>query len=77
MNKPNYRRPNQSLRDNVASAPLPELIPKELWTEFENGPVTLSAISFKKHHPRTGTYGGNLCFYMQRMKVPPVIESQE
>ena len=47
---------------------------KELWSEFANGPVTLSAISFKKHHPRTRKFGGNLCFYMQRMKVPPVAE---
>jgi hypothetical protein len=31
-------------------------------------------ISFKKHHPRTRKFGGNLCFHMQRMKVPPVSE---
>ncbi len=54
--------------------PIGRVIPKELWSEFANGPVTLSAISFKKHHPRTKKFGGNLCFYMQRMKVPPVAE---
>ncbi len=55
--------------------PIGKVIPKELWPEFQNGPVTLSAISFKKHHPRTKKYGGNLCFFLQRMKVPPVIGS--
>jgi len=54
--------------------PIGRLIPKELWSEFAKGPVTLSAISFKKHHPRTKKYGGNLCFFMQRMKVPPLDE---
>jgi hypothetical protein len=34
--------------------------------------VILTAVSFKKHHPRTKKYGGNVCFFMQRMKVPPL-----
>jgi hypothetical protein len=55
--------------------PIGRVIPKEMWSEFDNGPVTISAISFKKHHPRTKKFGGNLCFYMQRMKVPPLEEN--
>jgi hypothetical protein len=49
------------------------VIPAELWNEFE-GKVTLSAITFKKHHPRTKKYGGNISIFMQRMKVPPLAE---
>jgi len=52
--------------------PIGRMIPKEWWPEFENGPVTLAAISFKKHHPRSKKYGGNISFFMQRMKVPPI-----
>ena len=47
------------------------IIPAEWWPEFE-GPVTLSAITFKKKHPRTKMYGGNISIFMQRQKVPPI-----
>lgn len=50
------------------------VITKDWWPEFEGGEVTLSAISFKKHHPRSKKYGGNISIFMQRMKVPPVEE---
>jgi len=36
--------------------------------------VTLAAISFKKHHPKSKKYGGDIAFFMQRMKVPPLEE---
>jgi hypothetical protein len=52
--------------------PIGRIIPKEWWSEFEDGPVTLAAISFKKHHPRSKKYGGNISFFMQRMQVPPL-----
>jgi len=51
-----------------------KVITKEWWPEFEDGQVTLSAISFKKHHPRTKKYGGNIAIFIQRMKVPPLEE---
>ncbi|HKK30842.1 MAG TPA: hypothetical protein VKA18_10665, partial [Alphaproteobacteria bacterium] len=51
-----------------------KVITKEWWPEFEDGQVTLSAISFKKHHPRTKKYGGNITIFIQRMKVPPLEE---
>lgn len=53
--------------------PKGRVIPKEWWPEFASG-VTLSAITFKKHHPRTKMYGGNISIIMQRMKVPPLDE---
>lgn len=49
-----------------------KVITKEWWPEFADGEVTLAAISFKKHHPRTKQYGGNITIFMQRMKVPPL-----
>ena len=47
-------------------------ISKEWWPEFNKGPVTISVMTFKKHHPRTKKYGGNITIFMQRMKVPPL-----
>ncbi len=52
--------------------PRGRVIPREMWSEFNDGRVTLSAITFKKHHPRTNRYGGNISIMMQRMKVPPL-----
>ncbi len=49
-----------------------KVITKEWWPEFESGKVTLAAISFMKHHPRTKKYGGNISVFMERMKVPPL-----
>jgi len=54
------------------SKPIGDVIHKDWWPEFADGKVHLSAISFKKHHPRTKKYGGNLSIFMQRMKVPPI-----
>lgn len=48
-----------------------KVIPADWWPEFD-GPVTLSAITFKKNHPRTKKFGGNISIFMQRQKVPPV-----
>jgi hypothetical protein len=48
------------------------VITKEFWPEFSGREVTLAAISFMKHHPRTGKMGGNITFFLQRMKVPPL-----
>jgi len=55
--------------------PMGKVITKEWWPMFEEGKVTLAAISFMKHHPRTKKYGGNITIFMQRMKVPPVVET--
>jgi hypothetical protein len=51
------------------------VIPRDWWSEFNEGPVTLSAITFKKHHPRTEKYGGNISLFVQRMKVPPILQA--
>lgn len=48
------------------------IIPADWWPEFDGGKVTISVISFKKTHPRTKKYGGNLSLFMQRQKVPPL-----
>lgn len=53
-----------------------KIITRDWWPEFEGGQVTLSAISFKKHHPRSKKYGGNIAFFMQRMKVPTIESNQ-
>ena len=50
------------------------MITRDWWPDFENGKVTLAAISFKKHHPKSKKYGGDIAFFMQRMKVPPLEE---
>ena len=49
-------------------------IPKDWWPAFDGGRVELAAITFKKHHPRTKKYGGNISIFMQRMKVPPLAD---
>lgn len=49
------------------------IIPAEMWDAFD-GPVTLAAITFKKNHPRTKKFGGNISVFMQRQKVPPIEE---
>lgn len=54
--------------------PIGKVIPKDWWPEFAGGKVKLSAITFKKYHPRTKKYGGNIAIFMQRMKSPPVDE---
>lgn len=54
--------------------PIGDLIDEDWWPEFADGKVHLAAISFKKHHPRSKKYGGNLSIFMERMKVPPVEE---
>jgi hypothetical protein len=48
------------------------VITKEWWADFNAGEVTLAAITFKKHHPRTKKFGGNVSFFLQRMKNPPL-----
>ena len=53
------------------------VIPRDWWPEFNRGPVTLSAITFKKHHPRTDKYGGNISLFVQRMKVPPLAQAED
>ncbi len=50
------------------------IIPADWWKEFEGGKVTISAISFKKNHPRTKKFGGNISVFMQRQKLPPLKE---
>jgi len=52
--------------------PKGRVIPRDWWSEFEGGKVTLAAISFKKTDPHTRLYGGNISFFIQRMKVPPL-----
>lgn len=47
-------------------------IPKSWWEAFNKDEVQLSVISFKKHHPRTKAYGGNITISMERMKCPPL-----
>ncbi len=47
-------------------------IPRDWWDEFNGGPVRLSVISFKKRHPRTRAYGGNIAISMERMRCPPL-----
>ncbi len=54
--------------------PIGRVITKEWWDDFAKGEVTLAAISFKKHHPRTNKYGGNISIFLQRMKVPPLAD---
>ncbi|MCH7228392.1 DUF6288 domain-containing protein [Haloferula sp. A504] len=54
------------------SRPIGRVIPKEWWPEFADGQVDLAAITFKKHHPRSKKYGGNISLFLQRMKVPPL-----
>ena len=54
--------------------PIGRVIPKEWWPDFADGQATLAAMSFKKHHPRSKKYGGNISIFMQRMKVPPLAE---
>jgi len=53
------------------SKPEGKIIPADWRSEFE-GPVKLAAISFKKNHPRSKKYGGNIDIFMQRQKVPPI-----
>jgi hypothetical protein len=52
--------------------PIGKVITKEWWSDFNAGEVTLAAITFKKHHPRTKKFGGNVSFFLQRMKNPPL-----
>lgn len=54
------------------ATPKGRVIPKQWWSEFDDGQVDLSVITFKKHHPRTKKYGGNISIFLQRMKVPPL-----
>jgi len=65
------------VRRREGGQPIGQVIPKEWWSEFANGEVHLAAISFKKHHPRTNKYGGNMSFFIQRMKVPPLGEAAD
>lgn len=52
--------------------PVGRVIDATWWKEFADGEVTLSAVTFKKHHPRSKMYGGSISLFMQRMKVPPI-----
>jgi len=65
------------VRRREGEQPIGQVIPKEWWSEFADGEVHLAAISFKKHHPRTKKYGGNMSFFIQRMKVPPLGEAAD
>ncbi len=68
-----FHEDERGIDRRAGEKPEGKIVPADWWGEFD-GPVTISAITFKKNHPRTKKFGGNISIFMQRQKVPPVGE---